>query len=81
MGERERGLCSLNVRSLSLRQRTLHKDRKAKGGDLFLFTHLTVERSPFLLFYLTNTSRPPLTPPLLDASTLRPIEPIPLLHT
>ena len=29
-------------------QRTLHKDRK--GGDLFLFTHLTVERCPFYLF-------------------------------
>ena len=27
-------------------QRTLHKDRK--GGGLFLFTHLTVERCPFL---------------------------------
>ena len=26
-------------------QRTLHKDRK--GGDLFLFTHLTVERYRF----------------------------------
>ena len=31
-------------------QRTLHKDRK--GGDLFLFTHLTVERCPFLFIYL-----------------------------
>jgi len=27
-------------------KRTLHKDRK--GGDLFLFTHLIVERCPFL---------------------------------
>ena len=24
-----------------------------KGGDLFLFTHLTVERCPFLFIYLT----------------------------
>ena len=31
-------------------QRTLHKDRK--GGGLFLFTHLTVERCPFLFIYL-----------------------------
>ena len=31
-------------------QRTLHKDRT--GGDLFLFTHLTVERCPFLFIYL-----------------------------
>ena len=30
-------------------QRTLHKDRK--GGGLFLFTHLTVERCPFLFIY------------------------------
>jgi len=29
---------------------TLHKDRT--GGDLFLFTHLTVERCPFLFIYL-----------------------------
>ena len=32
-------------------QRTLHKDRT--GGDLFLFTHLTVERCPFLFIYLS----------------------------
>ena len=31
-------------------KRTLHKDRK--GGDLFFFTHLTVERCPFLFIYL-----------------------------
>ena len=30
-------------------QRTLHKDRK--GGGLFLFTNLTVERCPFLFIY------------------------------
>ena len=35
-------------------QRTLHKDRK--GGDLFLFTHLTVERCPFLFNYLFRES-------------------------
>ena len=35
-------------------QRTLHKDRK--GGDLFLFTHLTVERCPFLFIYLPHDS-------------------------
>ena len=34
-------------------QRTLHKDRK--GGGLFLFTHLTVERCPFLFIYLFLT--------------------------
>ena len=33
-------------------QRTLHKDRT--GGDLFLFTHLTVERCPFYLFIYTH---------------------------
>ena len=31
-------------------KRTLHKDRK--GGGLFLFTHLTVERCPFLIYLL-----------------------------
>ena len=33
-------------------QRTLHKDRT--GGDLFLFTHLTVG-CPFLFIYLVRT--------------------------
>ena len=33
---------------------TLHKDRK--GGGLFLFTHLTVERCPFLFIYLFRLS-------------------------
>ena len=30
-----------------------YKDRT--GGDLFLFTHLTVERCPFLFIYLFST--------------------------
>ena len=38
-------------------QRTLHKDRK--GGDLFLFTHLTVERCPFLFICRSHTHRIP----------------------
>ena len=36
-------------------ERLLHKDRK--GGGLFLFTHLTVERCPFLFIYLNGSSQ------------------------
>jgi len=33
-------------------QRTLHKDSHRTGGDLFLFTHLTVEVSVFIYLLL-----------------------------
>ena len=36
-------------------RRTLHKDRT--GGDLFLFTHLTVEVSVFIYLFTVSRGR------------------------
>jgi len=47
--------CGLQPKFHPVPQRTLHKDRK--GGDLFLFTHLTVEVSVFIYLFIYPVHR------------------------